>query len=170
VKFQPFLLVLPIILSLAGQSAISQTAAAPVTGVHQHFVCNTGYSLEECQRQMKILHAALDRHQAVNLGDWTWVLVRSMDWKPLKAKLRLNPDSPAFTALENRETFFEEALVAPVPGRSAELIKSWSSSMDDLLDLAVSHELGHALCHEHGEFKADSYGRSLREGKPIDCK
>jgi hypothetical protein len=170
VKSHPLSLILAMAFVFAGRSTLSQISAAPAAGVHQHFVCNTGYSLPECQRQMKVLRAALDHHQAVNLGDWTWVLVRSMDWKPLKAKLQLNPDSPAFTDLDHHETFFEEVLVAPVPGRSADLMKVWSTGMDGLLDLAVSHELGHALCHEHGEFKADAYGRSLRQGKQIDCK
>jgi Zn-dependent peptidase ImmA (M78 family) len=51
-----------------------------------------------------------------------------------------------------------------------ELIKQWSLSMDDLLNLAVTHELGHALCNERNERKADANGEQLRKGQPVQCK
>jgi hypothetical protein len=140
------------------------------SGGQPHFVCNTGYSVELCRRQMDVLRGVLGRYPSGALGEWTWVLVRSGDWKPIKRRLRLDPDSPAFSFLPRRETFIEEALVAPVPGRSAELIVHWSSSIDDLLTLAVTHELGHALCNEQDEHKADAYGRSLRTGRLPDCR
>jgi hypothetical protein len=139
-------------------------------GTQAHFVCNTGYSAELCRQQMEVLRGVLGRYPAGWLGEWTWVLVRSEDWKPMKRRLRLDPDSPAFSYLAARETFIEEALVAPVPGRSAELIVHWSSSIDDLLALAVSHELGHALCHERNEHKADEYGRLLQAGRLPVCR
>jgi hypothetical protein len=119
---------------------------------------------------MEVLRGVLGRYPANWLGEWTWVLVRSEDWKPMKRRLRLDPDSPAFSYLGARRTFLEEALVTPVPGRSAELIKHWSSSIDDLLALTVSHELGHALCHERNEHKADEYGRLLRAGRLPVCR
>jgi hypothetical protein len=150
------------------QSSVS--SARPAPGAQQHFVCNTGYSVELCRRQMEVLRGVLRGYPAGWLGEWTWVLVRSEDWKPIKRRLLLDPDSPAFSFLEHRETFIEEALVTPVPGRSAELIKHWSSSIDDLLALAVSHELGHALCNEHNEHKADEYGRLLRAGRVPVCR
>jgi len=119
---------------------------------------------------MEVLRGTLARYPSGTLGEWTWVLVRSQDWKPIKRRLRLDPDSPAFSFLPRRETFIEEALVAPVPGRSAELIVHWSSSIDDLLTLAITHELGHALCNEQDEHKADAYGRLLRTGRLPDCR
>ncbi|MGI8773366.1 MAG: hypothetical protein ACR2JE_18230 [Acidobacteriaceae bacterium] len=118
---------------------------------------------------MEVLRGVLARYPSGTLGEWTWVLVRSGDWKPMKRRLRLDSDSPAFSFLARRETFIEEALVAPVPGRSAELIVHWSSSIDDLLTLAITHELGHALCNEQDEHKADAYGRLLRTGRLPDC-
>jgi hypothetical protein len=51
-----------------------------------------------------------------------------------------------------------------------ELIKQWFLSMDDLLNLAVTHELGHALCNEKNEKKADTYGEELPKGQPAQCK
>jgi hypothetical protein len=69
-----------------------------------------------------VLRGVLGRYPSGTLGAWTWVLVRSGDWKPMKRRLRLDPDSSAFSFLPRRETFIEEALIAPVPGRNAELI------------------------------------------------
>jgi hypothetical protein len=42
--------------------------------------------------------------------------------------------------------------------------------MDDLLTLAVTHELGHSLCNERNERKADAYGQMLREHTRMDCR
>jgi hypothetical protein len=136
----------------------------------QHFVCNTGYSAQQCHEQMSVLRPLLDEYGASRLGDWTWVLVKSEDWKGLQRQHRMDPDSPAFTVLDRRVTFFEEALVSPVATRRAELIVQWSLSVDDLLKLAVTHELGHALCNEKNEKKADAYGEELRKGQIVVCK
>jgi hypothetical protein len=163
--------------SLAAQVGLSQAAPVAPTPINKsisaarpRFVCNTGYSEQECREQVRVLRAVLDRYPTQELGDWTWVIVRSQDWKPLKNRLRGNPDSPAFSVLEKRETFLEEALVSPVPLRRLELMTTWSSSMNDLLEIAVTHELGHALCHEEDEAKADRNGRLLREHEPLKCR
>ena len=37
-------------------------------------------------------------------------------------------------------------------------------------EVAVTHELGHALCNERNEKKADRYGELLRKGQPLQCK
>lgn len=155
-------------------SALCQDTSRPAlqasASVQQHLVCNTGYSLQQCRLQLTVLKRVLDRYSADRLGDWTWVLVRSDDWKRVKAGIGLDPGSPAFTALVRRQTFIEEALVSPVPGRSAELIQHWSTSIDDLLTLAVTHELGHALCRETGGHQADAYGKLLWAGKELSCR
>ena len=90
--------------------------------------------------------------------------MRSQDWKPISRTLRLNPDSPAFTALEPRETFLEEALFFHDPGRTADLMKEWQQSMPKLLELAVSHELGHAFCAEPNEVAAEPLWRTVEKG------
>jgi hypothetical protein len=69
--------------------------------------------------------------------------------------LNLNPDSPAFTCLEKRETFIEEALVAKVPERAAALLSRWKMGIQELLDYAVVHEMGHRLCNSVNEGKAN---------------
>lgn len=138
--------------------------------VPQPFVCNTGYSIEQCHQQMSILRPLLDKYGAGRLGDWTWVLVKSDDWKEFQRQHRMDPDSPAFTVLDRRETFFEEALLGPVTVRRVELVRQWSLGMDDLLKLAVTHELGHALCNEKNEKRADAYGEQLRNGITATCR
>jgi hypothetical protein len=93
-------------------------AGTPPTGTsRQHFVCNTGYTFEKCHRDVAVLRKALSRYPVEQLGEWTWVLVRSSDWKEIKAARGLDPNSPAFTFYEKRETFFEEAMLADVPAR-----------------------------------------------------
>jgi hypothetical protein len=45
-----------------------------------------------------------------------------------------------------------------------------SMSMHDLLKLGVTHELGHALCNERNEKKADAYAEQLGRGEASSAK
>lgn len=136
----------------------------------QEFHCHTGYPLAQCLKDIRQLQSILARYPIEALGHWTWVLVRSQDWKPISRTLRLNPESPAFTALEPRETFLEEALFVHDPQRTAELIEEWRSSIPELLELAVTHELGHALCAEVNEAAAERFSEDLRHGRQPRCQ
>ena len=134
----------------------------------QKFICNVGYSVEECHREFAVLRPVLTRFHAEAAGDWSWILVRSSDWKALAQQLGGNPESPAFTVLEKRVTVFEEALVNPVPTRRAELINIWHMRIDDLLDEAVTHELGHAFCQDKNEARAEHRAQAMQRGdKPV---
>jgi hypothetical protein len=82
----------------------------------QKFVCNTGYSQAKCNEQVLVLRKALANYPVAQLGSWTWILVRSEDWKVILRSRSLDPDSPAFTFCAKRETFIEEALVTQIPG------------------------------------------------------
>ena len=150
----------------------SQTVAkaGPVGAPAQHFVCNIGFSLRKCQADMLVLRKTLAKYPAAELGEWTWVLVRSADWKYVVTPRGIDPDSPAFTYLPKRETFIEEALVATVPQRAGELMVRWQMSIDELLELAVAHELAHVLCNEPSEAKANRVARMLQDGKPLSCE
>ena len=158
--------------------AVSQTGseiASPGTKIQtglsdQEFHCHTGYTLPQCQKDILQLKRILARYPVEALGHWTWVLVRSQDWKPISRRLRLNPESPAFTALEPRETFLEEALFVHDPERTAELIQVWRSSIPKLLELAVTHELGHVLCGVVNEAVAERFGEDLRNGREPRCQ
>jgi hypothetical protein len=136
----------------------------------QHFFCNTGYTLTTCREQIATLKSVVSRYPTEALGDWTWVLVRSQDWKARSRILGLDPDSPAFTCLETRTTFIEEVLVAKVPGRASELIARWHIGMTDLLNTAVEHEIGHAVCHSLNEDQANYVVRVLEQKRPISCQ
>lgn len=136
----------------------------------QEFHCHTGYALAQCQADILQLKRVLARYPIAALGHWTWVLVRSQDWKPISRMLRLNPRSPAFTALEPRQTFLEEALFVHDPERTAELIQEWRCSIPELLKLAVTHELGHAFCREVNEAAAERFGEDLRNGLEPRCR
>ena len=159
---------LPSVGQTVPEVAPSATAGA-IALPDQEFHCHTGYPLVECQQDILHLKSILSRYPIEALGHWTWVLVRSQDWKPISRKLRLNPDSPAFTALEPRETFLEEALFFHDPERISELMKEWQRSTPELLQLAVSHELGHAFCAEPNEAAADRFGEQLRKGLAPRC-
>lgn len=134
------------------------------------FVCNTGYTLEKCRADIAVLRRTLAQYSVAQFENWTWILVRSEDWKAIVTPRGLDPDSPAFTYYAKSETFIEEALVAKVPGREDELIARWHMSVDRLRDLAIGHELGHSLCGEKEEEKANQVAKLLREGKPVFCE
>ena len=96
--------------------------------------------------------------------------MRSEDWKPVLRARGFDPDSPAFTFIPKRETFIEEALLTQVPVRARELLLKWDMNRRDLLDLAVRHELGHALCNDANERNADRVARLLEQKKEISCE
>ena len=147
-----------------------RTTARPTALSGQEFHCHTGYPLAQCQQDILQLKKILTHYPIERLGSWTWVLVRSQDWTPISRRLKLNPDSPAFTALEPRETFLEEALFIHDPERTAYLVEEWNRSMPELLELAVSHELGHAFCESPNEAAADRFGQELRNGLFPSCQ
>ena len=49
----------------------------------------------------------------------------------------------------------EEALFNPRPDRGRTLLAKWRMPLDELLPFAVAHELGHALCREVDERRAN---------------
>ena len=89
---------------------------------------------------------------------------------------RLLPDvgdavpNPAFSYLPKRETFLDGALVARASIRGAELRAIWHMPIEDLLDLAIRHELAHALCNDPDETKADRAAIALKNGTPWSCR
>lgn len=155
---------------LPGLTQVTASASPRDEALLQRFICNTGYTLEKCLQDIAILRKTVAKYPVAQLGEWTWILVRSDDWKPIVIPRGLNPDSPAFTYYQKRETFIEEALMADVPGRAGELIARWHMSIDRLRDLAVAHELVHALCGEKDEAKTIQAAQMLREGKPLTCE
>jgi hypothetical protein len=163
----PLSLFSPVLPPVAAQRSASALLREEVP--FQHFVCNTGYTMENCIKDIAVLRKALANYPVAQLGNWTWILVRSEDWKAILLPRGLDPDSPAFTFYPKRETFIEEALVTQVPVRGRELLLKWNMSTRDLLDLAIRHELGHALCNDKDESNANRVGQLLRDGKAPSC-
>jgi len=163
------LMVMPFVFSaypLAAQT--NGNASAQKQAPKQHFVCS--YTPRECQAAMTVLGKTLERYHGEGLGEWTWVLVRTEDWKRLLAERRFDPNHPAFSYLPKRETFLDGALVVRSPIRGVELSAIWHMAIEDLLDLAMRHELAHAFCNDPNETKADRAAIALKDGKPLSCR
>jgi len=135
----------------------------------QEFMCVSPYTIPQCEEQVARLQPVLHRYNAETLGKWTWVLVRSEDWKQILTELHLDSNSPAFSNLEMRQTFLEEVLLVPKPERQIELLDKWQIPLDQFLDFAITHELGHAFCNVSDERKADRAGQKLRRGSINPC-
>jgi len=52
----------------------------------------------------------------------------------------------------------------------ATLSMMWHMPVEDLLDLAIRHELAHALCNESDESKADGGAITLKNGTALSCR
>ena len=134
------------------------------------FFCGQQYNQKDCNQHVLALRRVLAHYPVEQLGTWSFILVPSADWRDLVHDVK-NPGSPALTEIERRTTIFEEVLFSArsAPMRSSELLRMFNISVDALLDLAVSHELGHALCQEKDEGRTNTYGRNLRAGQPLVC-
>jgi hypothetical protein len=157
-----------LVTALTSQTQITSEPQRPAPA--RHFVCNTGYTQEQCDQEMVVLRTALANYPAPDLGEWTWVLVRSEDWRLILLKRRLDPSIPAITDPAIRTSFFEEVLVRGSIGRMSELMAVWHMGRESLLDSAIRHELGHALCNNANEMNADRVARLLEQKKPILCE
>jgi hypothetical protein len=135
----------------------------------QHFVCNVGYTAQECQTSTAALRKALARYPVHELSKWTWVLVRTEDWKQILSVKGVDTNRPAFSYLAKRETFLDGSLVAGASIRGVELSMIWHMHVEDLLDLVIRHELAHALCNEPDELKAERAATALKNGMPLSC-
>jgi hypothetical protein len=133
------------------------------------FFCSEDYDTGDCLHDLAVLNASLARFPIGRIEGWSFVVVTSDRWKALLPELGGNAGSPAFSVMESRTTAFEESLFSAPASRRAELLRLYGLSGDALLELAVSHELGHALCTDTNESHADEYGRQLRAGKIPIC-
>jgi len=137
------------------------------TGVE--FFCTQDYNRDECHQHALELRRALMTYPLERLGMWSFVLVPSYKWKDLVRAVGGSTDSPAFTIFEQRTTVMESSLFSPTATRSAEFQRVFGVTGEALLALAVKHELGHGICQERDELRADDYGRELRQTRSVDC-
>ena len=136
----------------------------------RHLFCDKGYTLKQCEEELVVLKKALAKYPMPELGEWTWVLVRSEYWRFTLLTQTLDPGIPALTDLAARATFFDDALVTGASWRMSELMTVWHMGRENLLDFAIRHELGHVLCNDANEMDADRVARLLERKKPISCR
>jgi hypothetical protein len=157
---------------IASSTPASQSSSA--TSQHERspqlFVCSKDYTVDSCYKDVAVLRRALAKYPNAEIGEWTWILVRSQDWKSIVMPRGLDPDSPAFTYSAKRETFIEEALVADLSGRKEELSARWHLRGDKLRELVIAHELGHAFCNDRSETVANQQAERLQDGKAPSCE
>jgi hypothetical protein len=133
------------------------------------FFCTQDYRQQACLRDAVTLRLALVPYPLEHLGIWSFVLVPADDWKALLGSLGGDPVSPAFSIVEQRTTVMDSSLFLPSPIRGEEFLRLFGKIGTALLNLAVTHELGHAICQDTNERHADDFGRGLREKKPVAC-
>jgi hypothetical protein len=143
---------------------LSSTLAGQVT-----ISCTTDYSPTQCLASANALAKVLQRYPTTRLGDWNFVLASSEHWQQIIKSLGGDPESPAFSELVARVTVLEDTLFETTDLRKANLAKRYGQPLSGLLDYAVAHEIGHAICHERSEKLADEYGHSLRIGITPIC-
>lgn len=136
-----------------------------------HFYCSQGYDPEECSRDTSALRTALTLYPVNELGSWSYYLVLPFQWKPVAVSHGGDGVSPAFSMLLGRATVLDRSLFSGTADRVREL-EVWSGIPygPQLVAIALSHELGHALCQEKNERLANEHARELRDGKIPNCR
>jgi hypothetical protein len=146
------------------------TASAQKQFTNQHFVCDAGYTKQECQNATAVLRNGVTRYPVDALIGWTWVLVRTADWKYILPAKGINVNDPAFSNLSKRVTFIDGSLVDKASIRGTELRMVWHMPVEELLDLTIRHELAHALCNERDETRTERAALSLKNGRALHCR
>ena len=133
------------------------------------FLCSQKYDRTACMKDATALRQALMSYPVQLLGAWSFVLVPADDWKTLVRSQGGDSVSPAFSMLEQRLTLLDSSLFSASASRNKELMQRFSLMGSALVELAITHEMGHGICQEKDERRADDYGRELRDGKIPDC-
>jgi hypothetical protein len=133
------------------------------------FFCTHNYDSQACLKDSVALRHALAPYRLEHLGTWSFLLVPADDWRTLVLGLHGNPVSPAFSIIDQHMTVLESSLFTATPIRDKSLLRTFGVIGSALLDLAVTHELGHAICQDQNQHRADDYGRELRQTKTVDC-
>ena len=133
------------------------------------FLCSQGYERSACVKDAIVLRQAMAPYPMQLLGAWSFVLVPADNWKSLVRGQGGDPVSPALSMLDQRMTLLDASLFSGSATRNKELMQRFRLMGPALVDLAVTHEMGHGICQEKNERRADDYGKELRDGKVSDC-
>jgi hypothetical protein len=171
---KPGLLIALLFTACAAQTQTLRVVPVNLEGTGQttnnvQFFCTQDYNRDECHHDALELRRVLMTYPLERLGTWSFALVPSDKWKDLIRALGGPTHSPAFTIFEQRTTVMESSLFSPTETRSAEFRRVFGVTGEALLELAVNHELGHSICQERDELRADDLGRELRQTKTVDC-
>jgi hypothetical protein len=133
------------------------------------FSCTTDYDLSQCLTSVALLAKILEKYPTERMGQWKFVLAGSARWKQTIKELGGDTESPAFSELAARVTVLEDELFETVDSRREMLARRFGLPPGSILDYAVTHEMGHAICGERQENLADKYGLDLRRGIAPTC-
>jgi hypothetical protein len=133
------------------------------------FSCTTDYDSSQCLKSVALLAKVLERYPTERMGQWTFVLAGSARWKQTIKEMGGDTESPAFSELDARVTVLEDELFETVDSRQSMLAQRFGLPPGSILDYAVTHEMGHAICGERQENLADKYGLDLRRGIVPTC-
>ena len=133
------------------------------------FWCTQNYNHQRCVEDATTLRQALAPYPVTRLGAWLFVLVPADDWKALVRGQGGDPVTPAVSLLDQRVTLLDRSLFFASADRKEELLERFGFIGAALIDLAVTHEMGHGICQDTDERRADDYGHELRNGKIPDC-
>ena len=128
------------------------------------FSCTTDYDASQCLTSIVLLAKVLERYPTERMGHWTFVLAGSARWRQTVKELGGDPESPAFSELIARVTVLKDELFETADSRQAMLAPRFGTPPGSILDYAVTHELGHAICGEFQEKLVEKYGLDLRRG------
>ena len=167
-----------LLIAILSAACAAQTQTLRVVPVHLdatvsiptiQFFCTQDYDRQACVNDALALRHTLSAYRLDQLAAWSFVLAPSEDWKNLVHSLGGPPGSPAFSILDERVTVLDQSLFGGSEARNAELLHRFEVIGPSLLDLVVTHELGHGICQERDERRADDYGRELHRKKTVDC-
>jgi hypothetical protein len=119
------------------------------------------YPSVKCVRDLQRLLLLLEKYNASSLGEWQWVVVSRPEWKPFCISLGVDFTPPAMTSFLDRQTFLDEALFELDLTRAKELLRRFGLPWNELLPLALTHELGHAVCRDTAEARAEFFAEKL---------
>jgi hypothetical protein len=112
------------------------------------FSCTTDYDPSQCLTSVALLAKVLERYPTARMGQWTFVLAGSARWRQTLKELGGDPESPVFSELSAHVTVFEEELFESVDSRQSMVARRFGVPPGSILDYAVTHEMGHAICGE----------------------
>jgi hypothetical protein len=133
------------------------------------FSCTMDYDPSQCLTSVALLAKVLQRYPTERMGQWTFVLAGSARWRQTVKELGGDPETPAFSELIARVTVLKDELFETVDSRQEMLARRFGLPPGSILDYAVTHEMGHAICGESQESLANKYGLDLRRGISPMC-